>query len=339
MNLDEPIFIVGYPRSGTTMLASIFDRHSLLAVPPETRFFAEIAPRLCGKWLRFKETDSLINEALGNPRIEDLNLQKTELKDFLINKKSTHKELFVAILRAYAGKNGAKYIVEKSPIHLVYIPEIISWFPNSKIIIIIRDGRDAVLSLLKTPWARKNPLRHAAEWNYRMYLVEKYKQKYSKNISIVKYEELLMNPEPEVRRLCDFLDVGFESKQLQGDGHSSVVPDWEKEWKSKAAERMDPSRIETWKACQDIEKISTLTFLMKKYLCRWGYDFNSVQPLSFNAKIRLLFYFLPVYTLVRGFRETCKAVAAELNVEHWIIGKSYLKVKKPSDDNKEINNE
>lgn len=46
MNENTPFFIVGCPRSGTTLLSVLLDRHTRLCVPPETAFFDEIAPHL-----------------------------------------------------------------------------------------------------------------------------------------------------------------------------------------------------------------------------------------------------------------------------------------------------
>jgi len=77
-NFFPPFFIVGVPRSGTTLLAVLLDRHSNVAIGPETQFFTEFIPR---NWThRTPETyEQLVDSALQFRRLADFGLDRDQL--------------------------------------------------------------------------------------------------------------------------------------------------------------------------------------------------------------------------------------------------------------------
>src|SRR5207245_2047460 len=90
-------FVVGFPRSGTTLLSVLLDRHSRLCVPPETAFFDQIAPALeCCE-------DSVLLNVLGNwRRLPELGLEPEMVRRRLGKKNWNAADVFAAILDLYA---------------------------------------------------------------------------------------------------------------------------------------------------------------------------------------------------------------------------------------------
>src|SRR5512143_952046 len=76
--LAPPVFIVGAPRSGTTLVAVLLDRHSNIAIGPETQFYTEFIPK---NWARRTPNtyEELVDSALAFKRIADFNLEGEEL--------------------------------------------------------------------------------------------------------------------------------------------------------------------------------------------------------------------------------------------------------------------
>jgi hypothetical protein len=71
----------------------------------------------------------------------------------------------------------------------------------------------------------------------------------------VYYENLLHEPQSELMKLHDFLGVDFEPGQLDPHHHTEVVPRWERGWKEKATQEIDPTQAGTWRQKADKKQV------------------------------------------------------------------------------------
>src|SRR3989442_9370291 len=108
MTSADPFFIVGCPRSGTTLLSVLLDRHSRLCVPPETGFFAEVAPTLPSR-----DAASLLETLRGWPRLPELNLTPEVVVRRLGGRPASIAGVLTAILELYAEAEGKARCGEK----------------------------------------------------------------------------------------------------------------------------------------------------------------------------------------------------------------------------------
>lgn len=216
-----PIFIIGCPRSGTTLLSSILNRHSEVCVTPELHYFGKLDSlnkEINSTSEAIEVYNSLINKNLigisNDTLARELNtLDNGEFK----------KNTFLAICNAYKNKKGKTTCIEKTPDNVRFIKEILALFPNALFIYITRDGRDVALSLEKVNW----------DWPYRGYYsnliywtettnsLSKSHHIKSPNSHHIKYEDLLDNPQHYVEKICTFIGVAFEQKMLAPDGSES----------------------------------------------------------------------------------------------------------------------
>lgn len=294
----EPIFIVGAPRSGTTLLAAIMGRHRRISIPPETQYMLEFMlgknpnkPPLYGY-------GALVDELLGNHSIQDLDINRTELVSRYEVVGPGYAGLFQALLECYAKQHSKMRVGEKSPMHLLYAPIFLKWFPKAKFVCIVRDGRDVVESLMKTPWAANLRIRHSLMWRDFSKLARKYSEEYPQSFLVIHYEELVCHPELTIKRVCEFIGETFEPRQLQESG-SSAIPDWELAWKAKALEPIDKSRIAAWRSITEPRALQLMEYVMGEELKHWNYpDYRSVHLPIFQ---RFLFAFelLPYRDSVR----------------------------------------
>lgn len=269
-----PIFIVGAPRSGTTLLAVLLDRHSQISIPPETNFFSEFLPETVSRGLSFRE--ERVDAAVSFRRIKDLGITEEELREQFDRYENNYASLFRAILEVYCRKQGKNRLGEKSPRHIEYVPTLLAAFPKAKVLLIVRDGRDVVRSLMKVPWAEPgNPRRFGIfcmEWRHYAILAEKYRRKFSANqFKIVRYEDILSAPEKNMMEICQFVGEQFEPEQLDAGKTSTAVPNWEEGWKGKASQILDPQRVEAWRQEKDEKIIWRMNILMGKSLRYFGY--------------------------------------------------------------------
>ena len=111
-------YIVGFPRSGTTLLTNRLNESLLVAIPPETRFYAEFG---------YKKTLNLkVKQLLKAERMKDVISSETKLKPTDIVKGSS-SEILTKLILNWAEEKKIKYdlVGEKSPVHQLFLPKIL----------------------------------------------------------------------------------------------------------------------------------------------------------------------------------------------------------------------
>ena len=298
----RPILVVGCQRSGTTALAVMLGRHSRLAALPETQYFTEFV----GLAPIGVERRKTVRRALAFPEIAKTGLTEDELLASYRPRSEGRAGLFRAVLEGFAAKNGKARAVEKSCGHLFHADEILRFFPRAKIICIVRDGRDVVLSLRNVPWASSVPVPVSClQWMMFARATQRLERRLDPgSFAVVRYEELVREPERELRRLCEFVGEKLEPEQLQSVDQSGAVPETEEAWKAKARERPDAARAGAWRRSADPRLIARMNLHMGSMLRTMGYAETEVKGISLAQRLAWRIGFLPfergVYRLTRG---------------------------------------
>lgn len=242
VELRRPVFIVGHPRSGTTLLASILGRHPRLAVTPETLYCRRILP--CGSSqsgrLTFRR-DDILKVAAADVRLRDLAINWDRIRELVPAGTVSHREVFAAILEAHRERAGKDRIIEKSPLHLAFGDLLLDWFPDAKIIVVERDGSAVVDSLSRVPWNRAWSPWNAIDWTLSIEKGRALAARHPDSVRIVRFEELVGSPGSVLESLASFIGETMDERLLV-PGSSGAVPVWEREWKAKAEQPIDPSR-------------------------------------------------------------------------------------------------
>jgi len=294
----RPVFIVGSERSGTTMLSVMLDRHSAIASTPETHFCYSFSKL---QWRKTSNHEKLLLKLRENNRIKDLHLSGNSIKDIFLGYPPQPIYLFQVILETFGYSNNSSLVVEKSPHHVFYGDHLLNHFPDSRIIHIVRDGRDTVLSVEKTNWSwiHGNFARDCIAWRQCIKAGLALERHFPQRVKRVHYEHLLKDPKTVLSSICTFIGVSFEDSQLDPCKTSSAVPDWENFVKGKARECPDPSRIHSWRHTLDNKKKWMMNALMAPYLQQFGYPAANMDdcPLLQRFYYRLLrHYSLLVYS-------------------------------------------
>lgn len=297
----SPIFVVGCMRSGTTLLSALLGRHTQIAATPETHFFFDVVPEDWQPRIIFSHK-FLIERFLNSERGPDLNVDLERLAERFGKYPPTYAHLFRAILEEYAEAESKPLVVEKSPCHIFYAQLIFEWFPNAKVIHIVRDGRDCVLSLMAMPWAwiRRSIRWNSITWCKFVKAGMECEVNYPERVLRVHFEELLQCPERVLTKVSHFVGVNFEPSQLNPSMVTSVVPEWELAWKSKVQKQLDQSRINAWMNTMTPEQKWLMNSIMGRYLAKFNYPENSLMgcPLSKRLSMSTMnFVYLHLYYL------------------------------------------
>ena len=216
----RPFFVVGSPRSGTTLLRFMLASHSRLCIPDETGF------------LPFLRCDP--NDDLDAEEIDKLLLRIGQLNRFwrgLITDVPAFREslaeprlayILDALYRLQCQAQPAARWGDKTPLYVRYLPRLLKIFPQAQFIHVIRDGRDASLSA-RAKWGAVHPYMDIyyllRNWQRNVHTGMMAAQKLtSSQYFSLHYEDLVTEPETEIKRLCDFLGETFEPAMLAHDG-------------------------------------------------------------------------------------------------------------------------
>lgn len=227
----HPIFIVGCPRSGTTLLGVLLDRHSRICITPETAFFDEVAPQLAAAPTQLPEV------LRAWPRLPELRLTPEQVLARLGRQHPTPGLVLAGILELYAEAEGKPRCGEKTPQHLRHVPALLESFPGATILCMVRDGTETALSLSAMPWWPPRTLADAAElWLESRRLAERFAQLYPARFKRVRYETLVASPVDRMSTLMPELGEPFEPTQLDPQTPSHLVLPRSLAWKGRALE-------------------------------------------------------------------------------------------------------
>jgi hypothetical protein len=208
-----PFFIVASARSGTTMLRLILNQHSLIAVPPESRFITELwqeSPQV--------ETEDFLRRLSAHPRFAawELPIQavRHELED---RPQVSYREAISATYKAYASSKGKARWGDKTPRYVEHIPFLADLFPDSRFIHLVRDGRDVALSYADVSFGPKTVSKSAALWAKRVSAgLREGRSLGPGRYAEIRYEDLVEDPEGQLKELCNFLNASFEPTMIEG---------------------------------------------------------------------------------------------------------------------------
>jgi hypothetical protein len=215
--------IFGSPRSGTSLLAATLDKHSRIAVPPETDF--------------------IIPAAFVIDRIPDALVGKKVLRDLIVNCRN------FAALRPHIGDDDVSEIIDRSPYALFPIVDAIyrrfadrsrfaiagdkspndlrfarilmklGYFPDEhKVIHLVRDVRAAAESLIRMNWrGADTPVQFARVWSQSNVALNEHLAGRPSYL-LLRYEDLVADPRGAAERVCRHLDMTFEPAMLEPEG-------------------------------------------------------------------------------------------------------------------------
>jgi hypothetical protein len=249
------IFIVGVSRSGTTLMRQVLNCSDQIAICEENHFLGHLIPSQ-GARHKFRKFGDLADDDNVRKLVDYIysgefdkdsrkfrilsyhwrwilkRVDKEDLLQRILDSDRSERALFTVMMQVLADRWGRPIAGEKTPAHIRYVPTLMEWFPNGKIIHMLRDPRAIFVSELRR---RKSlaitiPYKHLkrVDFLFELFIVlqttlawfesilryHKYRELYPNNYYLLRFEDLVNDPEKHIRRVCDFLEVDFQKKML-----------------------------------------------------------------------------------------------------------------------------
>ena len=236
--MNPVVFLVGCPRSGTTLLQRLVDAHPELAIVHETLWIPGFYERRVGLEPNGDVTPALLPRLLEHRRFGQLGIGADDLERLLEALAPVQYARFVgALFDRYGAARGKRLAGDKSPGYVRSIPILHELWPRAKFVHLIRDGRDVCLSA--TGWAKADrvfgdldtwpdePVITAALWWERSVRLgrEAGRALPAGLYHELRYERLVQDPEAECRALCAFLGLGYDPAMLRfHEGRTRSAP-------------------------------------------------------------------------------------------------------------------
>lgn len=329
--LNRPIFINGFQKSGTTLLLALLDGHPQLVVfPEELHFFQNVMfardkekairqqtgfkmflPQ--GNTQRWSPGESTFRE--GYPEFDSKEFDRRVKKTFQDHK--SDRDLLLQLIEAFAQVDHVdptrkSHWVSKTPRDEIFFPVMSSMFGNEvKLVFIVRDPRDVYLSISKkrdmvgesSIRNSKGLINFSIYWKTQVNRVMHLQQKH-KNMGVFRFEDLLVDTEKTLRRLCEFLEIDFYSDLLQPTRHG-------KPWGGNSVfsdgfEALSREPIGRFRKFLDPGRRAQLEQFLSKELVRLGYETSESLQMraTKNDQVAWLNYWIPYLRYQRWYFST-----------------------------------
>lgn len=277
---ERPIFVVGCPRSGTTLLQLMLHSHPRIAIPPENRFlvaayderhrFGDLAieenRRALARWIVERK----------KTRFADLGLDGDQMVEQIVAGPPTLGSALGIVLRAYAARFGKPRWGDKRPGYVQRIPVLLRLFPEAQIVHLIRDGRDCVASLKEMEWYRHDVHHAIATWVEAIDADEHMARSLASGAYYrVYYERLIGDPAAELEALCGFLGEEFDPAMCDPAAVAAVALPRRKSWHARARGEVSTARSGTWRERLAAPEIALCQAAAGERLRRHGYRVES----------------------------------------------------------------
>lgn len=293
MSQDNPLFILGNPRSGTSLFRIMLTSHPLICIPPECGFIQWWYSKYKDWSLKDSNSpiavDTYISDLKTSKKIETWNLNFLELKKYILkNNISNYSNLCLEVLKQFAKQQEKQplFFGDKNNYYLSHLELLNKLFPKARYILIVRDGRDVTCSYknlkdIKTTSMYKPNLSTdikviANEWlDNNKNTLSFFKALNKCNYFTIRYENLLMNTKNELSEVCDFLQIPFNEMMLDYSNlnkEKNIEPEEMMSWKKKTYQKPDISNIGKYKKELTSNEIDEFNSIAKEMLLKFNYE-------------------------------------------------------------------
>lgn len=275
--MNNPIFIFGSARSGTSLLSRIIGSHPNIGVPFESHLYNRFYP-----WLKYygdleleKNRNRLIKDILQTDVMTYWE-PKPDYADIIDMLEIYNLHGIVdALMKAWLKECGKIRWGEKTPWHIYFWKEILEGFPDAKFVSIVRDGRDASLSWREARFGPKHIYLLAKRWKHFLNEFSEFKKVVKKeNLYELRYEDLLKDPEKIAREICAFLGEDYSEEMLSFHKTTTAYPTDKNNDKNLSRPLMQ-TNTEKWRKGLTSEELRMFEAVAGEELESYGYPLAS----------------------------------------------------------------
>lgn len=282
----RPVFVVGHPRSGTTLVQLLLTAHPSFSSGPETHFFVHVFDPFPG-WqdgmLSAEQIEIAFKRLAGKPGIDLDEGFRGRIRAQAADGGIAPARFLHELMRHFAeqsGKASAPRWIEKTPRHVNHVPLILEMFPQGRVINMVRDPRDVASSPVRFLESRSETFRRqvclerAESWNVMVGLSRGFEA--DERILNIRYEDIIADPEASLMHMMQFLGETYRAESLErfADNYDQIVLPKEEVRKHllTAGEIVDRRGI--WKKRMSAKEARIVELICEPLMREWGYKLD-----------------------------------------------------------------
>ncbi len=293
MDKYQSLFVLGNPRSGTSLFRLMLTSHPAICVPPECGYiqwwFTTYKDWSEDDSVSLSKVRDYVKDVSISKKIETWNLDYHGLTELILKlKPKSYAELSLCAIIQYAKQTGKApvYLGDKNNYYINHLDLLATVFPKAKYLIITRDGRDVAcsyqaLATIKSDSPYKPKLSTdiniiANEWassNENLFLFRK--KVGDQGAMMVRFEDLVLKAEFVLRQVCAFLDISYNDSMMHYHTQNKqfeLEPAQLIEWKAKTLEVPDKSNIYKYKNLLSAADTAVFNAVAGSTLSKLGYE-------------------------------------------------------------------
>lgn len=279
---EGSLFVLGSGRNGSTLMALLLNRHPEVFLPPEqfSLPYTIVSYKVGGSINLKKFATQAIryyrsknqNWVLSSERFNEV--EKDVLDD--VEHRSNPVYIYNKVMRSYADEAGVsspKWIGDHSPLTTVFGRLVLPYFPSGKMLFLMRHPLDVVQSYQSIPSNPASNYKYAAwKWNNSVEVYEKLANQ--DNVMLVKYEDLVSEPQRIMESVFSFLEVPVLNvvDSPNTEGESDPMGAKEMSNHQNLYKPITTSSINSWKSKMSDEVYRGASPLIAKNAAKFGYD-------------------------------------------------------------------
>jgi hypothetical protein len=273
-SMKRPVFVVGCPRSGTTLLYSMLVAAGGFAFYRKETFFYDLAPRF-PHLTSDRSREAFLNRFLGGYLGKVPGLDVVPIARKTIAQCTTTSEFLPRLMTAITEEQGMERWIEGTPVHVLYMDKIARAVPDALFVHVIRDGRDCALSTDRQGWAPTLPWDAtrrvgvaALLWEWMVRSGRRYGRAHPSTYLEVRFEQLIDDPRAALAEVGRFIDHDLDVDRIAANPvHALKRPNTS--FREEATGGFNP--IGRWKSA-DADDIRLCDALIGSYLEELGYE-------------------------------------------------------------------
>jgi hypothetical protein len=254
--IDSPLFILGTQRSGTTLLTRMLSAHPNIFVQNELPL-AQVFVEDKSKAVVIEQMNKIISRKHGS-----------SVESLIENQNITHWGL-------------------KDPQLTEHIDALKDFLPQSKFIIIVRDGRGVANSYIENKWGLgTNAYTGAQRWKEEVQQQKAFMQTEPENFLLIRFEDLVDNMQQQLNLVCQFLGVDYVDEMLSY--HSQKAAYVSNKENINTYKKPDAKLAEKWQAKLTKQQINLVEYVAGDELLNNGYSLQGDEITV--SKLRVAYY-------------------------------------------------
>ena len=298
---QEPIFVAGPDRSGTTLMFALLATHPNISMVRRTNMWRYFHGRY-GDLSIADNFERCMKDMLRYKRMQThLKPDQNRIRREFWQGEPSYGRLFALFHQHNAERAGKSRWGDKSLHTEHYADQLFTEFPNAKIIHMVRDPRDRYASARKRYGKDTNRVgASTGRWLFSMRMAKKNLKNFPNNYLVLRYEMLAAHPEETMRQVCAFVHEEYSPVMLTMKG----VPEYREKGGNSSFNKLEPGVISThsigrYRKILSNSEVAFIQMFAGEHMEGFGYQ---REPVRFSSRDRLEFYplVLPI-NLVRMY--------------------------------------